>query len=283
MKSTPSCRLTLSLFILLFTLSLNGQVKGFEKIKWEKEKIAPGLVWKSSHTIIDDTIPQNINILIVDTRRRDVSIIYNPGENIKTSTQAAEAGAIAAVNAGFFNVKDGGSVTYIKVNGLVVDSDTASKWKRTPNMNGSVLIDTEGNVQIIEAMENSWYDSRKEYRDALITGPLLVHDKTKAILPQTSLVIARHPRSCIGTLGSHKIILLTLDGRTDQASGMTLVQLADLMLLLKCNDAVNLDGGGSTAMYVKGKPFNGIVNMPCDNKIFDHEGERAVSDIIIVK
>jgi exopolysaccharide biosynthesis protein len=283
MKSVPCRKLTLSLFILLCTLSLNGQVKGFEKIKWEKEKIAPGLLWKSSHTIIDDTIPQNINILIVDTRRRDVSIIYNPGKNIKTSTQATEAGAIAAVNAGFFNVRDGGSVTYIKVNNFIADADTAVKWKRVPNMNGSVIIDTKGDVQIMEAMENSWYDSRKEYPDALITGPLLVHDKTKAILPQTSLVIARHPRSCIGTLGSHKIILLTLDGRTDQASGMTLVQLADLMLLLKCNDAVNLDGGGSTTMYIKGKPFNGIVNMPCDNKMFDHEGERAVSDIIIVK
>jgi exopolysaccharide biosynthesis protein len=79
------------------------------------------------------------------------------------------------------------------------------------------------------------------------------------------------------------VILLTLDGRTAEASGMTLVQLADLMLLLKCTDAVNLDGGGSTTMFIKGKPYNGVVNMPCDNKIFDHAGERAVSDIIIIK
>jgi len=283
MKINFSIRLPFSLLILLISFSLHAQVRGFEKIKWEKEKIAPGLVWKSAHTIIDDTIPQNINILVVDTRKRDISLLYSPKKNIKTNIQASEAGALAAVNAGFFNIKDGGSATYIKVNGLVVDSDTASKWKRLANMNGSVVFNTGGKVEIIDVKDNSWYDLRPEYRDALITGPMLVHGKAKATLPQTSLVIARHPRSCIGTVGNNKVILLTLDGRSDQASGMTLLQLADLMLLLKCTDAVNLDGGGSTTMFIQGKPFSGVVNMPCDNKKFDHEGERAVSDIIIVK
>lgn len=283
MKIISAGKLILSFLVFIISLSLNAQVKGFEKIKWQKERIAPGLVWKSSHTIVDDTIPQNINMLIVNTRRRDISILYNPEKNIKTSIQASGASAIAAVNAGFFNIKEGGSVTYIKVNGLIVDSDTARKWKRVPNMNGSVIIDTDGNVHIIKAMENSWYDAQKEYRDVLVTGPLLVHDKSKAILPQTSLVTVRHPRSCLGLIGRNKILLLTLDGRTDQAAGMTLVQLADLMLLLRCTDAVNLDGGGSTTMYIKGKPFNGVVNMPCDNRKFDHEGERETSDIIIVK
>ena len=266
MKTSSFYRLTVSLLTLLISFSLQAQVKGYEKIKWEMEKIAPGLIWKSSHTIIDDTIPQNINILIVDTRKRDVSILYNPEKNIKTSIQATEAKALAAVNAGFFNIKDGGSATYIKVNGMIVDSDTSKKWKRLANMNGSVVIDTDGNVQIMKAMDNSWYDSMSEYHDALITGPLLVQDKKKVTLPQTSLVIARHPRSCIGTVGKHKVILLTLDGRTAQASGMTLIQLADLMLLLNCSEAVNLDGGGSTTMFIRGKPFNGVVNMPATTK-----------------
>jgi hypothetical protein len=36
-------------------------------------------------------------------------------------------------------------------------------------------------------------------------------------------------------------------------------------------------------MWISGKPFNGIVNMPCDNGKFDHEGERASSDIIVIR
>jgi exopolysaccharide biosynthesis protein len=272
----------LNLLIVLSPI-LHAQVKGFNKIKWEKEKLAPGLIWKSSHTFIDDTVPQNINILFIDTRKRDVSLVYSKEKNIKTSIQASEAEAIAAINGGFFNVKEGGSVTYIKINGMVVDSDTALKWRRVINMNGSVITDSTGRIQITRAMENSFYDSRKNFRDVLITGPVLLMNKEKVTLPQTSLVINSHPRSCIGSINRNKIILLTLDGRTSQAAGMTLMKLADLMLSLKCRDAVNLDGGGSTTMWINGKPWSGVVNMPCDNKIFDHEGERAVANIITVK
>lgn len=273
----------LILLLTLFTFRVDAQVNGFNKIRWEREKLAPGLVWKSSHTLIDDTVLQNINLLIVNARKRNISVIYNPRKNVKTSIQASEAGAIAAINAGFFNVKDGGSVTYIKVGGMIIDSDTALKWKRVANMNGSVIVDSAGKVLLMKAMPNSWYDSHSEYRDVLITGPLLLIDGKKSLLPETSLVINRHPRSCIGLMNSRKIILLTLDGRTEQSAGMTLLKLADMMFSLKCSDALNLDGGGSTTMWIKDKPFNGVVNMPCDNKKFDHEGERAVSDIIIVK
>jgi len=96
-------------------------------------------------------------------------------------------------------------------------------------------------------------------------------------------VTTKHPRSCVGVINGHKLVLVTLDGRTAEAHGMSLTELADLMKSLKCKDALNLDGGGSTTMWIRDKPFNGVVNMPCDNKKFDHEGERAVSDILIIK
>ena len=73
---------------------------------------------------------------------------------------------------------------------------------------------------------------------------------------------------------------MTADGRTAEAQGLNLHELTTLLLLLNCKSAVNLDGGGSTTMYLEGK---GVVNMPCDNKKFDHEGERKVSNILIIK
>jgi exopolysaccharide biosynthesis protein len=167
--------------------------------------------------------------------------------------------------------------------GRIVDVDTAKKWLRNVNMTGSVLIDSEGHLSISQAELNSWYDSHNEYPYVLVTGPLLLSDRKKAVLPVTSLVNVKHPRTCIGVISRNRIILVTLDGRTPDARGMTLFELTDLMVSLGCTDAVNLDGGGSTTMWVKGKPFKGVVNMPCDNKKFDHEGERAVSNILIVK
>jgi len=283
MTSNSSYRITILFFLLACFGNLSAQVADFKKVKWEREKIAPGLTWKSSHTVLNDSISQNINILVINIRKRELSLSYNPDKNRKVSLQAKEAGALAAVNGGFFNMKDGGSSTYIKTGGLIVDADTAKRWTKNSNMTGSVLIDRDGHVTIEPAKTNSYYDSRPEYQDVLVTGPLLITEKKKIILPSTSLVKNMHPRTSVGKIGNHKIVLVTLDGRTEQARGVTMDELADIMRSLRCKDAVNLDGGGSTAMWISGKPFNGIVNMPCDNKKFDHAGEREVSDILIVK
>ena len=280
---SPYLKLYSVICLIFLSVTLSGQIKGFNKVKWDHEKLAPGLIWKSSHTLLEDTIPQNINVLVVNLQKRKISILYNPKENIRTSKQGSEAKALAAVNAGFFNIKDGGSATYIKTQGRIIDIDTAKKWPKNINMTGSVLIDTEGHLSISGSMLNSWYDSHPEFPEVLVTGPLLLRDKKKNLLPKTSLVITKHPRSSIGVINKHKVVLITLDGRTADSRGMTLLQLTDLMISLGCKDAVNLDGGGSTTMWINGKPFNGVVNMPCDNKKFDHEGERAVSDIIIIK
>jgi exopolysaccharide biosynthesis protein len=270
--------------ILVFTDgSLFAQITGFNKIKWEKERIAPGLIWKSAHNIVNDSVSQNINILIVNLQKRKIGIQYDPGANSPVSKQATSAGAIAAVNGGFFNIKNGGSVTYIKTGGRIADSDTAKKWTANVNLNGAFLVRHNKEAVIDKAASNSWYDSHSEFEDILITGPLLVRNKSFSELPGTSLVINRHPRTALGLRNGGKVILLTLDGRTGEAAGMTLKELAYLMILFRCRDAINLDGGGSTTMWINGKPFNGVVNMPCDNKQFDHLGERSVSDIIIIK
>jgi len=283
MAVSSSYRITFLFILLAVSGDLSGQVADFNKVRWEREKIAPGLTWKSSHTVLYDSIPQNINILIINLHKREIFLSYNPKKSITVSKQATAAGALAAVNAGFFNIMNGGSVTYIRTGGLIADTDTAKKWTRNANMTGSVLIDKAGNVTIDRAKTNSWYDSHPEYPEVLVTGPLLITGKEKTQLPSTPLVINKHPRTSIAKRVKHKIILVTLDGRTDQATGMTLPELTDLMISLHCKDAVNLDGGGSSTMWISGKPFNGIVNMPCDNRKFDHAGERAVSDIFIIK
>jgi exopolysaccharide biosynthesis protein len=276
--------LTLLLAVFIFSsTSLIAQKSSPLPIKWEKEKIAKGIIWKHTHQIIEDTLLQNINMLVINTRVRDISLGYDPSKNVPTYEQAEAAGAIVAVNGGFFNVRDGGSVTYIRMNGEIVDSDTAARWKGNPNFNGAVMIDAAGKVSITKDMLNSWFDTHPEYQYVIVTGPLLIEDRSIAALPESSLVKTRHPRTSIGKRGKRKVILLTVDGRTPQSAGMTLHELADFMLEQKCTDAVNLDGGGSTTLWISGKPFDGVVNMPSDNKLFDHEGSRAVSNIILVR
>jgi exopolysaccharide biosynthesis protein len=85
---------------------------------------------------------------------------------------------------------------------------------------------------------------------------------------------SRHPRTMIGTTGDGTIWLVTVDGRQPQLSvGMTLVELRDLARKLGLVNALNLDGGGSTTMWVQGQ----VVNSPSDVA-----GPRKVSDALLV-
>lgn len=84
----------------------------------------------------------------------------------------------------------------------------------------------------------------------------------------------RHPRTAVGfSKDSSKLYLVTVDGRRESDSGMSLMELADAMLKLGVYDAVNLDGGGSTTMVIGDK----VVNHPSDK-----EGERPVGNALIV-
>lgn len=88
-----------------------------------------------------------------------------------------------------------------------------------------------------------------------------------------SFVETRHPRTAVAKLKDGKFLMLTADGRTDASAGLDLYDLAKYMLELGAVDAMNLDGGGSTTMFLDGK----VVNKPSDAT-----GERKVSDAILV-
>jgi exopolysaccharide biosynthesis protein len=89
-----------------------------------------------------------------------------------------------------------------------------------------------------------------------------------------SLSGRRHPRTAIGWRADGHLVLVTVDGRQPQKSvGMTIEELAKLMIELGCVEAMNLDGGGSTTMVIRNK----IANNPSDAA-----GERPVSDALLV-
>ena len=68
----------------------------------------------------------------------------------------------------------------------------------------------------------------------------------------------RNPRTAIGYTQDGNLIMVAVDGREGSSVGMTLRELAGFLKSVGCVNAMNLDGGGSTVMYVNGK----VVNMP---------------------
>ena len=83
----------------------------------------------------------------------------------------------------------------------------------------------------------------------------------------------RNPRTAIGYTADNKLILVAVDGRENSSIGLTLNELSSLMKELGCTNAMNLDGGGSTVMYVNGR----IVNKP------QNQGGIALSNALTVK
>lgn len=82
----------------------------------------------------------------------------------------------------------------------------------------------------------------------------------------------RHPRSAVGFSRTH-IFLATVDGRQRGLSvGMTLEELGAYMAKIGCDEAINLDGGGSATFWYRGR----VVNSPCDGS------ERPVANGLIV-
>ncbi|CAN5383388.1 hypothetical protein BH20ACI1_BH20ACI1_00850 [soil metagenome] len=88
-----------------------------------------------------------------------------------------------------------------------------------------------------------------------------------------AFVETKHPRTAVAKLKDGKFLMVTVDGRSEESGGIGLEDLAKILLELGATDAMNLDGGGSTTMFLGGK----IVNKPSDK-----EGERKVSDAILV-
>jgi hypothetical protein len=92
---------------------------------------------------------------------------------------------------------------------------------------------------------------KKGVRHAIGGFPILVENGRRSIVgtPGENLK-RRHPRTAICT-SERKIIFVVVDGRQPQLSvGMTLEELADLMVSLGCTTAMNTDGGGSSVMAV---------------------------------
>lgn len=96
-------------------------------------------------------------------------------------------------------------------------------------------------------------------------GPTLVKDSTIHI-SYTEEVFwgsgvendARQPRTAVGYTKNNHVVLIVADGRQAASEGVTLPELAQILLDLGCIEAMNLDGGGSSQMAVG----NQLINRP---------------------
>jgi hypothetical protein len=210
-----------------------------------------------------------------------------PRETVETIA-ARRRGAIAAVNAGFFSLETGKPTDLLKIDGEVVNGTSRPRGAvgilDRPDLTTllfdqlSVATRSDEEPEYTPLLGSSPGDWARA-SDAISGAGLLMRDG-RELTDWTDERIAagfdttRHPRTIIGTDRDGAIWLVTVDGRNLSLSlGMSFTELQRLSKRLRLCSVLNLDGGGSTTMWVAGR----IVNHPSDSG-----GPRTVSDAILV-
>jgi hypothetical protein len=165
-------------------------------------------------------------------------------------------------------IADGPGNSAIPANGSVLSGiGAAATWLRAHVTEGSAVT-----TELILYPETPSAGCRIE--DVIGAGPRLISGGKLAVTEEGfDHQNGRHPRTAFAVTARGTFLLVTLDGRQATSLGMRIDELASELLALGAVEAINLDGGGSTAMVVKGR----VRNSPSDK-----EGERAVSDALLV-
>jgi exopolysaccharide biosynthesis protein len=288
------------LILLLISSSLFAQKTSDSlaiiQSKWEIKSLENGLIWKNIQFKNKELFEANESINIIETKLKNRRIKFalasadslnkqdkTKGKLTKTSELALKNDALVAINGGFFDTKNGGSVDFIKINNQVVDTSRYKPNQTLPFHAVSAITIHKNKVKVIAGSnKNGWEKNLKE-ENVLLTGPILRLNNINQELPKNAFNDNRHPRSCLCITNDKNLLLITVDGRTSESYGMNLHELTYLTKTFNFKDAINLDGGGSTTLFIANQPENGVVNYPCDNRKFDHAGERAVSNIFYIK
>ena len=196
-----------------------------------------------------------------------------------TSALCLGSDAFAGINGSYFDMQELTPVTFVKDDGFIVGATTPGELFRT---NGALVLQPE-DVRIEACDTTAVFEQDWE---VLAAGPVLVDDGTAATYAEgiegwKSFYDKRHPRSLVGKDADGGVWMVVVDGRfPGEAEGMTIAELTDLATRLGLVEALNLDGGGSSTLWVLPE---GVLNHPSDNRRFDHEGQRIVPNAVVAR
>ena len=285
----------LVLVIFISSCARNGKSFSIINMTWEiVESTTPNFpagikIMKGRN----DELPINAWAAIIDPRDPDVDLNVIVSEDIdrrETLTQFSKnKKARVVVNGGYFLIDKTPTehVGLLYVNNLTVAPATKSVLrnnKRYFTARGALGFLDDGGIDIAwvtsrndslfnfsEPVKNQpeepvdSFDFSKaetwEVDDAIHAGPVLMHDGKIRVTSNEEVFFGStipdiHPRTAAGYRNSGELVLLVVDGRQVDSRGVDLQELAILMRDLGCVEAINLDGGGSSAMVVDGKLLN---------------------------
>lgn len=195
---------------------------------------------------------------------------------------AAREGFDVAINGDFFDAEktkdiEGKNTGYVRgkaaapVGWAMTDGQL---WHRDEHEVPCLAITTNGVPMIVpsgEALTNPAVAQLVCGRQIIVSNGVAVHFTSP-------FAQNRHPRTAVGLDRSgHRLLLLVVDGRQPKLSvGMSLDELAQEMVRVGCDRALNLDGGGSSTLVYRNPVSHQleVVNSPSDGR------PRSVADVL---
>ena len=229
-----------------------------------------GVIWRIAYVTIAS--PSQLRITLAGDFNKNG--VYTSTKTAKVQAMAEKSNAVVAINGDYFSDDQDKRCFEFRM------GKTVNKKTPKPNRLKDILvIDTEGDFHTYVQSNGVKTDKKGnatiegfdgEILHAFTFGPALVQQGNQLLMNSKYGYNpnGREPRAAIGQLGKLQYVLVVAEGR-GESRGVTHQEIADFMYLLGCQEAYNLDGGGSVALYFNGDYYNDLAG-----------SERAVSDII---
>ena len=274
---------------LLLGLALNvfsqSDSAAFVHGPWLSERV-DGLVMRRCQFKHESLFASNQQILVWELDPAAdfaLRLAYRP-ERTKTSDMAREQHAVAAINGSFFDMDRHFPVLFLRVDGVDLGQTSPGEAQLAlEDYQFGTLAMAHDSVFILKTDTVNQWEAGLPYPNLMTARPLLLFDgETLPLREDLGFVSDRHNRTAVGIRADGTVLLVVVDGRASEAAGMSLQELQQVMRWLGCRTALNLDGGGSATFYADWGGNHGVLNCPSDNGRFDHEGERTVSNAVLV-
>ncbi len=202
-----------------------------------------------------------IHVAVHDAERTEIRVAVLLGQE-RLEPWCARHGVAEALVGGFFTRPEGLPLGEVRTHGVVrAHEPVAAPWHAVRS-----CLHVEGGHARIARRDAVEPEPRG---DLLQAGPLLVAGGEVAYDPDADAegfrdaahqfdpdpTVGRHPRAAVG-LAPGRIYAVVCDGRSRHDAGLTLLELARLLVALGCEHALNLDGGGSAALVSGGRLQN---------------------------
>ncbi len=292
-------------FFIFINACNRSQFRTVIEMNWDiKDKnIGDGIILMEGY---NSDVPLRAWAVIIPKSNNKIKILVSDDDDGLETPQemAKKTGAVVVINGGYFSrgqypishvgllksknkLIEPASGSVIRDNiryninrgalGIMYDNTVDISWAST--LNDSIFFwdypinNRPGNPALVN-YDNAQYWSVVE---AMHAGPILINKGLQMVTTEEEIffntpVDGIQPRSAMGLKKNGDVIFMVVDGRQIDSRGVYLKELAMLMAQFDCDQALNLDGGGSSALIINGKLINKPIGLNTQRQVMSCVG-----------